>query len=101
MEQRRNRSDAAFEQSVHEAVVEGQSDRRRFAMAVRDHPRPREGEPVRVDVQPCQSIEVLLESMDVVARRFAGRAVLDLAGQFREVVPGAAAAARDIAFYLP
>src|SRR5262249_21171188 len=75
----RPRLDAALEQPVHEPVVEVEAARLRRPVPVRLHARPRDREPVRVDAEPCEQVEIFAPAVVVVARHIAAVAFDDAA----------------------
>ena len=87
MVERRDRADAAGQQPVDEAPVEGETLLIGRAAAGRLDARPGDREPVGVQAEGLHQVEVFLEVVVVVAGLVAGVAVLDLAGRVAEGVP--------------
>ena len=81
------RPDTGLQQRVDQPVVEGQPGRVDRAGAVREHPRPGDGEPVRPDAELAHQRDVLGPAVVVVAGDVAGVAVVDGAGHPAERVP--------------
>ncbi len=98
--ERRARLDAGFEQLVDEAVVEVEADGAYRSRSFRNHPRPGDREPIRIDAEFAHQANILLIAMDVIARDFAARAVGHIAFDVDEVVPDRPAAPVGAAFDL-
>ena len=81
------RLDAVREQLVDQAVVEVEPLRVRGAVALREHPRPRDREAVGLHAQRLHQLHVFLVAVIVVVGDIAGGVVHDLAGRVRERVP--------------
>src|SRR5947209_228362 len=100
--QRGVRADAAFEQAVDEALVEGQAGLVPGAVPQWLHARPRERETIGVHAQARHQRDVFGPASIVVASDVAGLATHRLARGVREGVPdrGAAAVGGGAAFDL-
>ena len=85
--QRRDRLDAAGEQSVDEPRVEVDAGLVHRPGPGRLDARPRDGEAVRAEAEPGHEVEVALPAVVVIARDVAGVAVPHLAGRLAEGVP--------------
>ena len=99
--ERGHRSDPASKQTVDQSVVERETGLRECTSPLRHHTRPADRESIGIDSQPGKQVEILLESVHVVAGHRPGRAVDHLARRLREVIPGAATSTRDVSLDLP
>ncbi len=85
--QRREGLDAVRQQLVHEPVVEIEALRVGLPAPLREHPRPRDREPVGLDAQRLHQLHVALVAVIVVRRDVAVRVAGHLARRVREGVP--------------
>ncbi len=90
------RIDPPLEQPVDEPVVEVEALRVRRAAAGGLDARPRDAEPIGPEAQRGHQVEVLVQSVEVVACDVAGAAVHGHARRVRVRVPDARAASVDV-----
>ncbi len=91
--EREHRGDVAFEQPVHQSLVEVEPGLVDLAGAVGEHARPGDREPVGAEPERGHQVQVLLHPVVVVAGDVAVVAAVDLAGSPAERVPDARRAA--------
>ena len=85
--------DAVGEQFIEQAVVEIESLGIRLACSFRKHPRPGDGETIRLDAEVFDEADVFLVAVVMLVGAIAVAAVLDLAGRVGKCVPDRTAAA--------
>ena len=86
------RRHAGVEQRIHDPVVVVDARRVRGSRAGRLHAHPRDREPVPIDAEAREQIDVLLVAVEAVRARLGRGTVADGAGGLDEVVPDRAAA---------
>ncbi len=96
MEERRERLDSLFEERVDEPVVEVEARVVDAATSVREHARPGDREPERVEAELAHELHVVAVAVVEVACDLAGVAAADLAGRRGEAIPDALASAVSI-----
>src|SRR5438874_2814075 len=92
---RRERNDPSLAQTFGEAPVEVEPLHIHRAVPIGLHAWPRDGEPVPLDPELAQEVEVFAPAEVMLAGRLAGVAVRDVARAGREAVPDRLAAAVD------
>src|SRR5215831_4034156 len=87
VEDRQHRRDAGLEQAVQEPVVEAEPGLVHRARACREHPTPRDREPIRAEPERVHERDILAPASVVIAGDVAGRAAPGATGRVRKPVP--------------